>query len=58
MADNRTPVDKIYMHLLSAGYTKADAAKTAQAKTGMVLSTGRPPVNRKGEFKGNKGKKS
>lgn len=38
-----TPVDRMYKHLLSTGYTKKDAAKIAQAKTGLALVTGKPP---------------
>ena len=37
-----TPVHKMYMALLAEGKTKADAAKIAQAKTGLALVTGRP----------------
>lgn len=44
-----TKVDKMYKHLLSAGYDKASAAKIAQAKTGQALKTGRPPKHRRGE---------
>jgi len=51
-----TRVDKMYQHLLSSGYTKADAAKVAQSKTGLALRTGRPPARRKGEFHGRKNK--
>ena len=35
-----TSVDKLYRHLLSTGYTKAQAAKIAQEKTGLALKTG------------------
>ena len=45
-----TPVERMYQHLLSAGYTKESAAKIAQAKTGLALRTGRPPKKRKGEY--------
>ena len=39
-----TPVDKMYRHLLSTGkYDKSQAARIAQAKTGLSLVTGRPP---------------
>lgn len=36
-------VHKLYTELLSKGYSKASAAKIAQAKTGQALATGKPP---------------
>lgn len=38
-----TKVEKMYEHLLSAGYDKASAAKISQSKTGLALRTGKPP---------------
>jgi len=38
-----TSVDNLYRDLLKKGYAKSDAAKIAQAKTGLSLVTGRPP---------------
>ena len=38
-----TKVDKMYQHLLTAGYDKGQAARIAQAKTGLSLVTGRAP---------------
>ena len=46
-----TKVDRMYKHLLSSGYTEAQAAKIAQAKTGLALKTGRRP-KAKGEYDG------
>lgn len=46
-----TPVHKMYMHLLSTGYSKPNAAKIAQSKTGLALRTGRRP-KAKGEYDG------
>lgn len=41
-----TSVHKMYEHLLSSGYSQADAAKIAQAKTGLALATGKPPKSK------------
>ena len=38
-----TEVDKIYQTLLRIGYSKEEAAKIAQAKSGQSLKTGKPP---------------
>ena len=35
-------VDEIYKSLVEEGYSKKDAAKTAQARTGVALVTGQP----------------
>ena len=43
----------VYTGLLSQGYTKKDAAKEAQARTGMSAVTGRP-INKQLDFS-NKG---
>ncbi len=40
-------VHKMYIHLQSSGYTKEEAAKIAQAKTGLALKTGKPPKRSK-----------
>jgi hypothetical protein len=45
-----TEVHKMYAHLQSAGYSQAEAAKIAQAKTGVALATGRRPKTH-GEYK-------
>lgn len=49
-----TRVDRLYKELLAKGYDKKNAAKIAQAKTGLALLTGKPPKKRKGEFSGRK----
>lgn len=41
-------VHRMYSHLLSSGYDKKNAAKIAQAKTGLSLQTGKPP--KRGEY--------
>lgn len=43
-------VKQIYTQLLSEGYTKKDAAKEAQARTGVSAVSGRP-INRQLDFK-------
>ena len=45
MAENP---QEIYQSLVASGYTKKDAAKQAQAKTGMSVVTGRPIVKKLG----------
>ena len=42
-----TPVHKLYDKLVRRGYSKASAAKIAQAKTGKSLKTGRAPKSKK-----------
>lgn len=42
-----TKVHQIYEALLREGYTKARAAKIAQAKTGQSLATGKTPKSKK-----------
>lgn len=39
-------VHKLYARLLRRGYSKAKAARIAQAKTGRSLQTGRRPKKR------------
>lgn len=48
-----TSVHKMYQHLLTSGYSREQAAKIAQAKTGLSLKTGRRPKSR-GEYGGRK----
>jgi len=48
-----TKVDNIYRALLKKGYTQSQAAKVAQANTGMALRTGKP-LKSKGEYSGQK----
>ena len=38
-----TPVHNMYLALRKEGKSASDAAKIAQAKTGLALVTGRPP---------------
>lgn len=38
-----TKVEKLYQRLLKEGYSKASAAKIAQAKTKLSLKTGKKP---------------
>lgn len=38
-----TSVHQLYEHLRARGYSEESAAKIAQAKTGLVLQTGKPP---------------
>lgn len=40
-------VHKLYEALLKEGYSKASAAKIAQAKTKLALSTGKKPKRKK-----------
>lgn len=42
-----TKVDKVYQALRKKGKSKATSAKIAQAATGEVLATGRPPKGRR-----------
>jgi len=42
MDDVKNPVDSIYEDLIGKGYTQKDAAKEAQAKTGISLVTKEP----------------
>jgi hypothetical protein len=42
-----SPVHKIYEAVRRQGKSKASAAKIAQAKTGLALSTGKPPKRKK-----------
>ena len=52
-----SPVHKLYAELVAQGKSKQDAAKIAQAKTGLALVTGRPPKTKgygatyKGQYK-------
>jgi hypothetical protein len=43
-----TKVERLYEHLRSKGYSKASAARIAQAKTGLSLKTGKKPKSKKG----------
>lgn len=47
-------VDKMYQHLRASGYSDKDAAKVAQAKTGLSLRTGLPPKRTRGVSSGKK----
>lgn len=40
-----TKVHKVYDALVNKGMSKGKAARIAQAKTGLALSTGKPPKN-------------
>lgn len=42
-----TKVETLYEALKKKGYSKASAAKIAQAKTGLALATGKPPQGKK-----------
>lgn len=41
-----TPVHKLYEELRRKGATKEQAARIAQARTGLALKTGKPPKRR------------
>jgi len=49
-------VHRLYEKLLAKGYSKAKAARIAQAQTGQALATGKPPKGKRTHGKWNRKK--
>jgi len=45
-----TPADQLYNQLVAEGYTKKDAAKEAQKRTGLSLVSGKPVKQKQLKF--------